>query len=104
MITKMKSHPKRKHTSFFLEQVDFRCNILWHKSRKVLNFINFSQLSTTGRTSSPTTTSGGGGVDPVDVPAVLEIFSTSEGRWFVGLVVKQVGGDGWKSLRGRDLG
>lgn len=33
---------------------------------------------------------GGGGVDPVDVPAVLEIFSTSaDGRWFVGLVVKQ---------------
>ena len=39
--------------------------------------------------------SGGGNVDPMDVPAVLEIFSTSEGRWFVGLVVKQVGENGW---------
>lgn len=44
-------------------------------------------------------TSGGGGVDPVDVPAVLEIFSTSaDGRWFVGLVVKQVAG-GWLKIR-----
>ena len=38
-------------------------------------------------------------MDPVDVPAVLEIFSTSaDGRWFVGLVVKQVGG-GWLEIR-----
>ena len=56
----------------------------------------FGNFSRTWGTQLQPPTSGGGGVDPVDVPAVLEIFSTSaDNRWFVGLVVKQVGGDGW---------
>ena len=76
-------------------------------SGKVLkNSSTFGHFSRTW--CSPTPTSGGGGVDPVDVPAVLEIFSTSaDGRWFVGLVVKQVAGgmvDRWKSVRGRGFG
>ena len=98
IINKMKevSQIQEKHESFFPgTPLDFRYFTQFYHTKSAESFEISSTFGNEWKDFPKNPPSGGGNVDPMDVPAVLEIFSTSEGRWFVGLVVKQVGENGW---------